>query len=78
MLRKTVLGLAAAAALAATASTASAGVSIHFGGYGPYWGGYYAPYYGGYHCKKIFYGYKKVWTYYGWVKKPIFKKKCYW
>lgn len=78
MIRKTAFGLVAAAAtlaaaMGATASTASAGVkfNIHVGGYG-----YYAPYYG-FHCKRVFVGYRKVWTYYGWVKKPIYKKYCY-
>lgn len=82
MIRKTLLGIAAATALiGASASTASAGVHINlgFGGYGyaPYYGGYYAPYYGGYHCKKVFVGYRKVWNGYGWYKTPIFKKRCW-
>jgi len=75
MIRKTILGLAAAAAITgATASTASAGVHVNIG-FGPYWGGGYNHYYG--HCQKVFWGYKKVWTYYGWVKKPIFKTRCW-
>jgi hypothetical protein len=81
MIRKTLLGLAAATAIiGASASTASAGVHVNLGfggyGYGPYWGGYHAPYYG-HHCKKVFVGYKKVWNGYGWYKKPIYKKRCW-
>jgi hypothetical protein len=70
MIRKTLLGLAAASTLAVAAlvpSTASAGgpgFSIHLGGfgggygYGPYYGGgYYGNYYGGCHLKEV-----KVWS----------------
>jgi hypothetical protein len=67
MIRKTLLGLAAASTLAVAAlapSAASAGgpnFSIHvggFGGYGPYYGGgYYGDYYGGCHYKEV-----KVWS----------------
>ena len=90
MIRKTVLGFAAAAsfaiAMAATASTASAGanVSFHFGG--PVFGyGYHAPYgYYGYgapivsfhSCPKVFVGYEKVMTHYGWEKRPIYRRHC--
>jgi hypothetical protein len=84
MIRKTLIGLAAAAALTGiAASSASAGVKIHigapyFGGYyGAYYGGYYAPYYGGYNCTKVFVGWKKFWNGYHWVKKPIYKKHCF-
>ena len=67
MIRNTVLGLAAAAALAMTASAASA----HS------YGGYYNKGYGHYYnCKRIFLGYRSVWTYYGYVQKPIYKKVC--
>jgi hypothetical protein len=71
MIRKTLLGLAAASTLAIAAlapSTASAGgpsFSINFGGgygggygYGPYYGaGYYGDYYGGCDYKEV-----KVWS----------------
>lgn len=77
MIRKTILGVAAATALVASASAASAGVHINlgFGGYGyaPVYGGYYGGHYG---CDRVFVGYKKIWTYYGWVKKPIYRKVC--
>ncbi|MGE0213575.1 MAG: hypothetical protein AB7S41_17945 [Parvibaculaceae bacterium] len=73
MIRNTVLGLAAAATLALTASAASAG------GYG-YGHGYnhYNSYnsYSSYSCQRIFVGYRSVWTYYGYVQKPIYKKVC--
>jgi hypothetical protein len=66
MIRNTILGLAAVAALAMTASAASA----H--GYG-----YYKPYYKSYnYCPKVFVGYKTVWTYYGYVQKPIYRRVC--
>jgi hypothetical protein len=80
MIRKTLLGLAAATAIiGASASTASAGVHINlgFGGYGYGYAPVYGGYYGGYHCKKVFVGYKKVWNGYGWYKKPIYKKRCW-
>jgi hypothetical protein len=66
MIRNTILGLAAAAALAMTATGASA-----YGGYG-YGYGYKS--YG--HCQKVFVGYRTVWTYYGYVQKPIYKRVC--
>lgn len=79
MIRKTLLGLAAATAIiGASASTASAGVHINlgFGGYGygyaPVYGGYYAP-----TCQKVFVGYKKIWNGYGWSKKAIYQKRCW-
>ncbi|MGE0211676.1 MAG: hypothetical protein AB7S41_08280 [Parvibaculaceae bacterium] len=85
MIRTTLLGLAAAAALlGASATTASAGVTInlgygHYGYANPYYGGYQAPppYYGGGYCKRVFVGYKRVWNGYGYYKKPIYKKRCY-
>ncbi|MGE0213933.1 MAG: hypothetical protein AB7S41_19765 [Parvibaculaceae bacterium] len=69
MIRNTVLGLAAAAALALTASAASA----HSYGYGGYYNKGYGHYYS---CKRVFVGYRSVWTYYGYVQKPIYKKVC--
>lgn len=75
MIRKTLLGLAAAAAITgATASTASAGVHINLG-FGPAWGGYHAPYYG--HCKRVFWGYQKVWTKWGWKNKAVYRTRCW-
>jgi hypothetical protein len=89
MIRKTVLGLAAAAALAvamgATASTASAGPKVHiqFGfpafGYGhvyhaPY--GYGAPHLGIYSCRDIVVGYRKVRTHRGWRDRPVYRRVC--
>jgi opacity protein-like surface antigen len=81
MLRKTLLGFAAASTLAVAAlapSAASAGgpnVSIHFGGfggYGPYYGGYYNDYYGDCFYKEV-----KVWSHkwHKFVWKT--KKVCY-
>ncbi len=69
MIRKTALGLAAAAALAATAGTAatsSADAGIRFYVGAPYYGGYYCDYY--YGCPGGFYGYRyygghKHWNY---------------
>ena len=95
MIRKTVLGFAAAAVIAigmaATAATASAGAKVHFHfgapAYGlgypaPYGYGYPAPYvYGApivnYHCPKVFVGYKKVHTKWGWKTQPMYKHQCY-
>jgi hypothetical protein len=76
MIRKTILGLAAAAAVAtAAASSASAGVSFYFGA--PYIGGYYGPtYYAPTYCKKVIVGYKTVWNGYGWIQVPVKKKIC--
>jgi len=72
MIRNTLLGLAAAGALALTATSASA-----YGGYGYGYGGYYGKTYGhNYGCKRIFVGYRSVWTYYGYVQKPVYKKVC--
>jgi hypothetical protein len=66
MIRNTLLGLAAAAALALTASAASAhGYGYH--GYNSY---------SSYSCEKVFVGYRSIWTYYGWVQKPIYRKVC--
>ena len=72
MIRNTILGLAAAAALALTASAASA----HGYGYNGY--NSYNSYnsYSSYSCQRIFVGYRSVWTYYGYVQKPIYKKVC--
>ena len=67
MIRNTILALAATAALALTAQAASA----HSYGYGY---GYKS--YGYSSCKRIFVGYRTVWTYYGYVQKPIYKKVC--
>jgi hypothetical protein len=83
MIRNTLIGLAAAAALtAAAASSANAGVKVYFGGpgfgWGPYYGGYYQPYYGGYYgCQKIFVGWTKYWNGWKWKKKKVFKTACY-
>ena len=69
MIRNTLLGLAAAAALALTASAASAhGYGYH--GYNSYNS------YSSYSCDKVFVGYRSIWTYYGWVQKPIYRKVC--
>jgi hypothetical protein len=70
MIRNTILGLAAAATMALTASAASAG------GYGYGHGYNHYNSYSSYHCQKIFVGYRTVWTYYGYVQKPIYKKVC--
>jgi len=86
MIRKTALGIAAAAtvaiAMATSASTASAGANIqlHFGppiyGYHPPYGhGYGAPIVN-YHCPKVFVGYKKVHTPWGWEKRPMYRRHC--
>lgn len=89
MIRKTVLGIAAAATLAiamgTTASTASAGakVHIHFGfpavGYGhvyhaPY--GYVAPRFGYYRCRDVVVGYRNVRTHRGWRTRAITRRVC--
>ena len=68
MIRNTILALSAVAALAMTASAASAG-------YGHGYNNHYS--YQSYsHCQKIFVGYKTIWTYYGYVQKPVYKKVC--
>ncbi|MGE4244574.1 MAG: hypothetical protein AB7E66_01145 [Parvibaculaceae bacterium] len=69
MIRNTVLALAAAATLALTAQAASA----HSYGYGH---GYGYKSYGYSSCTRVFVGYRTVWTYYGYVQKPIYKKVC--
>jgi hypothetical protein len=69
MIRNTLLGLAAAAALALTASAASAG----YYGYG-YYG--YTTYQPTYVCKKVIVGYKTIYGYYGYQQVPVFKKVC--
>ena len=76
MIRKTILGIAAAAALmgaAATSANAGVAIGIGFGGYGGGWGpgwgpGYGYGYGGGYYpaydaCRSVIVGYrtKKVW-----------------
>jgi hypothetical protein len=89
MIRKTVLGLAAAAtlavAMATSASTASAGAKIHFSVGVPAYGygyGYHTPYahvgpvYGYYSCRNVIVGYKKVHTHKGWKKRPIYRRHC--
>lgn len=71
MLKKTLMGLAAAAAITTAAlapSTASAGkikVGVHFGLYGPGYVGVYSPYYAPRFYRKCFFRWKKVWTPYG-------------
>jgi hypothetical protein len=70
MIRNTLLALAAAATLAMTAQAASAGGYGYYGGYG------YKSYHSYHGCKRIFVGYRTVWTYYGYVQKPIYKKVC--
>ncbi|MGE0214105.1 MAG: hypothetical protein AB7S41_20640 [Parvibaculaceae bacterium] len=88
MIRKTVLGIAAAIALAASATAVNA--APHFGGgfssyphfhhsgfgfgFGPGWG--YGPYYPGYDCGPAFAGYKRVWTGHGWARRPIYLSRC--
>ena len=79
MLKKTLMGLAAAAAITTAAlapSTASAKVKIglHFGGYGHGYVGIHAPYYAPYGYRKCFYRWRKVWTPYG--PKFIKIRKC--
>jgi hypothetical protein len=80
MLRKTILGAAAAATLALTAlipTTASAGgVSVHFGGfgYGHGYHGYHGGYWGGPSCyKKSVKVFNPYLGHYVWTK----KKFCY-
>jgi hypothetical protein len=78
MIRKTLIGLAAAAVVtAAAASSASAGVKFYVGA--PYFGGYYGGYYGPAYvpaCPKVFVGYKTVWNGFGWVQVPRYKHVC--
>lgn len=62
MIRKTVLGLTAVAALA-TAALAPTAASAHYYGYGHKH--FYKPYYGYSHYRPHCFT-KKVWTYYGW------------
>jgi len=79
MIRKTLIGLAAAAAMTTVAaSTASAGFKVVIGA--PFFGGYYGPgYYGPAYapCPKVFVGYKKIWNGYYWIKVPRYKHLCY-
>ena len=71
MLKKTLLGLAAAAVITTAAlapSTASAGkLHVKFGFYGGGYGvSYYNPYYAPrYRFRRCHYHTKKIWTYYG-------------
>ena len=70
MLKKTLLGLAAAAVITTAAlapSAASAKVRINLGFYGPgYSVGYYNPYYAPrYRFRRCHYHWKKIWTSYG-------------
>jgi len=88
MIRKTVLGIAAAIALAASATAATA--APHFGGgsggYYPHFhhhpgfgfgfGGGYEPYYGGYDCGPVFAGFSRVWTGHGWARRPVYRSAC--
>ena len=83
MLKKTLLGLAAAAAITTAAlapSTASAGkikIGVHLGLHGHGYVGIHAPYYapyGFYGYRKCFYRWRKVWTPYG--PKFIKFRKC--
>ena len=73
MIRKTLIGLAAAVAVtAAAASSASAGFKVYFGGYAPYYGyNYYAPV-----CPKVLVGYKTIWNGYAWIQVPRYKRVC--
>jgi hypothetical protein len=85
MIRTTMLGLAAAAALAmAAVAPASAGVKFYFGapaysGYAPYYPApyYTAPVYRQKVCDYYIVGYKTVYNGYGYVQVPIKKKRCY-
>ena len=74
MFRKTVIALAAIAALGATATCAMAGGKKFHGHFGFKSYGYgfkhFKPHYGG--CFKTIVGYKSVWTHYGWAQKPIY------
>jgi hypothetical protein len=77
MIRASLIGLAAAAALAASASTASAGVDWHISvgapgfGYNPYYSPYYSPYPAMYDDDCHYIKVKK------WVKKNGVKKKIW-
>lgn len=75
MFRKTVLALAAVAALGATATTASAGGKKFHGHFGFKHHSHGFKHHGfkNYGCHRYIAGYRSVWTYYGWVKKPIYK-----
>ena len=79
MIRKTLIGLAAAVAVtAAAASSAWAGVRVVAGA--PLAGGYYGPlYFGSVYapgCPKLFSGYKTVWNGHHWIRVPRFKHAC--
>lgn len=73
MIRNTILGIAAAAAVTAIALGGNATTAEAHG----YKGGYHYGYYKPYHCKRYFAGYRKVWTYYGWRLKPYYKRRCF-
>ena len=89
MIRKTILGIAAAAALmgaAATSANAGVAIGIGFGGFGGGWGpgygyggGYGYPAYDG--CRSVIVGYrtKKVWRYgmVRFVQMPIWRTRCF-
>ena len=62
MLRKTILGLAAGAALV-TAAFAPTAASAGYYGYGYGYRSYYKPYYGYYYAKP-YYGYRSYYRYY--------------
>ena len=70
MIRNTLLALSAVAALAMTASAASAGYYGH--GYKKHYGYGFKSHY----CPKVLVGYRSVWTYYGYVQKPVYKRVC--
>jgi len=73
MIRKTLIGLAAASVMTvAAASTASAGVKVYFGA--PYFGAYYGGYYG--HCHRVIVGWKTVWNGWRWTQVPRKRRVC--
>jgi hypothetical protein len=64
MFRKTILGLAAGAALVTAALAPTAASAHYYGGYGYYgYKSYYKPYYG-YRYYKPYYGYRSYYRYY--------------
>ncbi len=80
MIRKTMLALAAVAAMTAAGSTANAGVRVYFGAPVFGWGyhtPHYARYYGYYGCPKVFVGYKRYWNGYRWHTRKVFRRICY-
>ncbi len=73
MIRKTLIGLAAACVVTvAVASSASAGVRVYFGT--PYFGGYYNHYYAP--CHKVVVGWKTRWNGWRWVQVPRMRRVC--